>query len=139
MRAVLLLVAAAAAERKSWFGSSPKKEKAAAPASKTEGRAVQLARKVLEARTLADAHALARAAAQLLQTPSVQRPPVQKRCSNPSLSRRDARGCQRVVASGSARPLTKTALDRADSCAEHYSSWKRPTTEDPLRRSETPT
>merc|ERR1719387_2582862 len=108
MRAVLLLAAAAAAERKSWFGSSQKKEK---PVIR-EGRAVQLARKVLEARTLEDAHSLARAAAQLLQTPSVQRPPVGKRCSNPSLSRRDARGCQRVVASGSARPLTKTALDR---------------------------
>ena len=97
MRAVLLLTAAAAAEKRSWFGSSPKKEKAA-PVTR-EGRAVQLARKVLEARTLEDAHALARAAAQLLQTPSVQRPPVNKRCSNPSLSRRDARGCQRVVAS----------------------------------------
>ena len=30
----------------------------------------------------------------------------------PSLSRRDARGCQRVVASASARPLTQTALER---------------------------
>ena len=108
MRAVLLLAAAAAAERKSWFGSSQKKEK---PVIR-EGRAVQLARKVLEARTLEDAHSLARAAAQLLQTPSVQRTPVNKRCSNPSLSRRDARGCQRVVASASARPLTKTALER---------------------------
>ena len=108
MRAVLLLVAAAAAEKRSWFGSSQKKEK---PITR-EGRAVQLARKVLEARTLEDAHALARAAAQLLATPSIQRPPVSKRCSNPSLSRRDARGCQRVVASASARPLTKTALDR---------------------------
>ena len=66
MRAVLLLVAAAAAEKRSWFGSSPKKEKATAPVTR-EGRAVQLARKVLEARTLEDAHALARAAAQLLQ------------------------------------------------------------------------
>ena len=111
MRAVLLLAAVAAAERKSWFGSSQKKEKAVAPVTR-EGRAVQLARKVLEARTLEDAHALARAAAQLLQTPSVQRPPVSKRCSLPALSRRDARGCQRVVASASARPLTKTALDR---------------------------
>ena len=107
MRAVLLLAAVAAAERKSWFGSSQKKEK---PVTR-EGRAVQLARKVLEARTLEDAHSLARAAAQLLQTPS-KSPPVSKRCSNPSLSRRDARGCQRVVASASARPLTKTALDR---------------------------
>ena len=86
MRAVLLLAAAAAAEKRSWFGSSQKKEKAAPVTAKAEGRAVQLARKVLEARTLEDAHALARAAAQLLQTPSVQRPPVQKRCSNPSLS-----------------------------------------------------
>ena len=111
MRAVLLLAAVAAAEKRSWFGSSQKKEKAVAPVTR-EGRAVQLARKVLEARTLEDAHALARAAAQLLQTPSVQRPPVSKRCSLPALSRRDARGCQRVVASASARPLTKTALDR---------------------------
>ena len=92
MRAVLLLAAVAAAERKSWFGSSHKKEKAV---TKPEGRAVQLARKVLEARTLEDAHALARAAAQLLATPSAPRPPVGKRCSNPSLSRRDSRGCQR--------------------------------------------
>ena len=107
MRAVLLLAAAAAAERKSWFGASQKKEK---PVTR-EGRAVQLARKVLEARTLEDAHSLARAAAQLLQTPS-KSPPVNKRCSLSSLSRRDARGCQRVVASASARPLTKTALDR---------------------------
>ncbi len=43
MRAVLLLVAAAAAEKRSWFGSSQKKEK---PVTR-EGRAVQLARKVL--------------------------------------------------------------------------------------------
>jgi hypothetical protein len=107
MRAVLLLAAAAAAERTSWFRSSQKKEK---PVTR-EGRAVQLARKVLEARTLEDAHSLARAAAQLLQTPS-KSPPVNKRCSNPSLSRRDARGCQRVVASASARPLTNTALER---------------------------
>ena len=105
MRAVLLLVAAAG--KQSWFGASQKKEK---PIPK-EGRAVQLARKVLEARTLEDAHALARAAAQLLQTPS-KSPPVNKRCALPSLSRRDARGCQRVVASASARPLTKTALER---------------------------
>ena len=107
-RALLVVAAAAAAERKSWFGSSQKKEKAV---TKTEGRAVQLARKVLEARTLEDAHALARAAAQLLQTPS-KSPPVNKRCSVSTLSRRDSRGCQRVVASASARPLTKTALDR---------------------------
>ena len=97
MRAALLLVAAAAAEKRSWFGSSQKKEKAA-PVTKTvaaEGRAVQLARKVLEARTLEDAHALARAAAQLFATPSIQRLPVQKRCSLPSLSRRDARDSHR--------------------------------------------
>ena len=65
---MLLLAAAAAAEKRSWFGASQRKEK---PVTR-EGRAVQLARKVLEARTLEDApHALARAAAQLLQTPSV--------------------------------------------------------------------
>ena len=115
MRAALLLVAAAAAEKRSWFGSSQKKEKAA-PVTKTvaaEGRAVQLARKVLEARTLEDAHALARAAAQLLATPSIQRPPVSKRCSNPSLSRRDSRGCQRVVASASATDSLATAAPDA--------------------------
>ena len=56
---LLLLAAAAAAEKRSWFGSSHKKEK---PVTKPEGRAVQLARKVLEARTVEDAHALARAA-----------------------------------------------------------------------------
>ena len=116
MRAVLLLAAAAAAERKSWFGASHKKEK---PVTR-EGRAVQLARKVLEARTLEDAHALARAAAQLLQTPS-KSPPVNKRCSNPSLSRRDARGCQRVVASASARDRSRRPLWRgAASSVELY-------------------
>ena len=50
---MLLLAAVAAAEKRSWFGASQKKEK---PVTR-EGRAVQLARKVLEARTLEDAHA----------------------------------------------------------------------------------
>ena len=106
MRAVLLLAAVAAAEKRSWFGASQKKEK---PVTR-EGRAVQLARKVLEARTLEDA-TLARAAAQLLQTPS-KSPPVNKRCSLPSLSRRDARGLPARRGVGIRETAHETALER---------------------------
>ena len=108
MRAVLLLAAAAAAERTSWFGSSQKKEK---PVTR-EGRAVQLARKVLEARSLEDAHSLARAGGPAPPN-TIHVTAREQTLLQPIIkSRRDARGCQRVVASASARPLTKTALER---------------------------
>lgn len=81
----------------------------AAAVRASDGRAQRLAHQVLEAKTLVDAHALARAAS-LLGTPSRERPPIKERCSLPSLNRRDARGCQRVI--NTQRPLTKTALDR---------------------------
>ena len=103
---MLLLAAVAAAERKSWFGSSQKKKR-----SRLQKRAAPSSSRGKCWKGPSRTPTPSQSRGQLLQTPS-KSPPVNKRCSNPSLSRRDARGCQRVVASASARPLTKTALDR---------------------------